>query len=1345
MRYLFVLLICIICGTISAHNITIKTSKHGVVNSDYIEAEEGQMITLQIQPEYGYILDKISGEATIAPKATYTEQAPIVERGSNYTYNQLCKYYKNSWWLFFGTEKSSHYYAIRRGNALTLEHNRTMEFMNTTIWKCVRKGISPDLFVPADSIKEDVIITRVDKNTYTFIMPDGDVVIDTSFLDDPYMVKSIEIGVSEIVLNAGEITTLSYTLYPNNVQEKTVIWSSNNTVIAEVNESGMLTAKKAGKCAITIKAQSNPNAKATCEVTVIQPVESITLNESSVTMTQLGEMKQLTANVQPGDASNKAVSWMSSNTGVCTVSTNGTVVATGYGKAMIVATTVDGGLPASCVVSVVKPSQPITLTAKNYNKVYGDENPTFGFTIAGEDLEGTPQITCDATKTSPVGTYPIVIKKGSVTNDQVTYVNGMLTITKAPLTISAGNYAKRQGEANPAFKATYEGFKNGETESVLTVKPMLGTTVSASTAPGEYEVTVSGAEAKNYDISYVKGKLTVNQAEAVTITADNKTIAYGDAIPELTFSVNGAGLSGSPQISCAATPSSPVGTYPIVIKKGSVANYNDTYVNGTLTITKAPLIISAGNYAKRQGEANPAFKATYEGFKNGETESVLTVKPMLSTTVSASTAPGEYDVTVSGAEATNYNISYVKGKLIVNQAEAVTITADNKTIVYGEAIPELTFSVNGAELSGSPQISCAATSSSPVGTYPIVVKKGSVANYNDTYVNGTLTIAKAPLTISAGNYSKRQGEVNPTFKATYKGFKNGETESVLTVKPKFSTTVNASTAPGEYDVTVSGAEAKNYDISYVKGKLTVTSATAVIITADDKTITYGEAIPELTYSVDGATLVGTPEITCDVTATSPVGTYPIVIKKGSVTNYNDTYINGTLTITKAPLTISAGNYAKRQGEANPAFKATYEGFKNGETESVLTVKPTITTTADETTAPGKYDVTVGGAEAKNYEISYVQGKLTVNAAESVTVTADNKTITYGDAIPQLTYKVSGATLNGMPEITCEATSESPVGTYPIIIKRGSVTNYNDTYVSGTLTIVKAPLTISAGNYSKRQGEVNPTFKATYKGFKNGETESVLTIKPKISTTVNMSTVPGKYDVLVSGAEAQNYDISYVQGTLTVTSVAAVIVTADDKTITYGENIPDLTYSVNGAALNGTPEIYCEATSTSPVGTYPIVVKRGSVTNPNDTYINGTLTIEKASQTLTWEQEFSDISQYDQVELLAVASSGLEVTYAIEGDPICEIVKIGDKQYIDCKSDGMTIIVAMQEGSNNYWATTKMYKPVLIKSATGINALEKGVDGDVRIFDASGHRLRKLQKGVNILKLSDGTTRKVFLK
>ena len=519
----------------------------------------------------------------------------------------------------------------------------------------------------------------------------------------------------------------------------------------------------------------------------------------------------------------------------------------------------------------------------------------------------------------------------------------------------------------------------------------------------------------------------------------------------------------------------------------------------------------------------------------------------------------------------------------------------------------------------------------------------------------------------------------------------------------------------------------------------------IIISADNKSIVYGDDIPNLTYSVDGTIKGGNPELYCEATSKSPVGTYPIIVKRGSVTNDNGTYISGTLTITKAPLTISAGNYTKRQGDENPTFKASYEGFKNGETENVLSVKPQFSTVVRTSTAPGDYIVNVWGAEAQNYTINYVTGKLTVIPEGTIIITADDKTITYGDAIPQLTYKVSGATLNGTPEITCEATSESPVGTYPIIIKRGSVTNYNDTYVSGTLTIVKAPLTISAGNYSKRQGEVNPTFKATYKGFKNGETESVLTVNPKISTTVNMSTAPGKYDVLVSGAEAQNYDISYVQGTLTVTSVAAVIVTADDKTITYGENIPDLTYSVNGAALNGTPEIYCEATSTSPVGTYPIVVKRGSVTNPNDTYINGTLTIEKASQTLTWEQDFSDISQYDQVELLAVASSGLEVTYAIEGDPICEIVKIGDKQYIDCKSDGMTIIVAMQEGSNNYWATTKMYKPVLIKSATGINALGKGVDGDVRIFDASGHRLRKLQKGVNILKLSDGTTRKVFLK
>ena len=70
----------------------------------------------------------------------------------------------------------------------------------------------------------------------------------------------------------------------------------------------------------------------------------------------------------------------------------------------------------------------------------------------------------------------------------------------------------------------------------------------------------------------------------------------------------------------------------------------------------------------------------------------------------------------------------------------------------------------------------------------------------------------------------------------------------------------------------------------------------------------------------------------------------------------------------------------------------------------------------------------------------------------VTVTAKSYTIKYGDALPKFEYTSEGATLKGTPEITCEATGQSPAGTYPIVITRGSITNYNVTFINGTLTI-----------------------------------------------------------------------------------------------------------------------------------------------------------------------------------------------------------------------------------------------------------------------------------------------------
>ena len=168
-------------------------------------------------------------------------------------------------------------------------------------------------------------------------------------------------------------------------------------------------------------------------------------------------------------------------------------------------------------------SDAVTLTARSYTRQYGEANPTFSYDVtSGSITSGTPTITCSATNTSPVGTYPIVISKGSVSNSDVTLVNGTLTITRAPLTISAGNYTKQEGEANPTFTPTFSGFKNNETKSVLTKQPTVTTTATTSSPAGTYPVTVNGAEAQNYSFNYVNGTLTVTPK---TVVSDNITFA----------------------------------------------------------------------------------------------------------------------------------------------------------------------------------------------------------------------------------------------------------------------------------------------------------------------------------------------------------------------------------------------------------------------------------------------------------------------------------------------------------------------------------------------------------------------------------------------------------------------------------------------------------------------------------------------------------------------------------------------------------------------------------------------------------------------------------------------------
>lgn len=198
------------------------------------------------------------------------------------------------------------------------------------------------------------------------------------------------------------------------------------------------------------------------------------------------------------------------------------------------------------IVSLDFVEEPVTVTADDLTMCYGDDRPSLTFTSVGEELEGSPSLRCSVSKTSPVGNYPINISRGSVINGKATFVDGTMTVKKAPLTITANSFTINQGDDLPAFIVTYMGFKNGEKADILTKQPIITCLATDSNTPGTYKINVSDAEADNYDITYVAGILTINKSSVdVEDINNNKLYTLTCKRGEMVVNAAGTGLTSS--------------------------------------------------------------------------------------------------------------------------------------------------------------------------------------------------------------------------------------------------------------------------------------------------------------------------------------------------------------------------------------------------------------------------------------------------------------------------------------------------------------------------------------------------------------------------------------------------------------------------------------------------------------------------------------------------------------------------------------------------------------------------------------------------------------------------------
>ncbi|WP_321348699.1 MBG domain-containing protein [Halopseudomonas oceani] len=430
---------------------------------------------------------------------------------------------------------------------------------------------------------------------------------------------------------------------------------------------------------------------------------------------------------------------------------------------------------------------------------------------------------------------------------------------------------------------------------------------------------------------------------------------------------------------------------------------------------------------------------------------------------------------------------------------------------------------------------------------------------------------------------------------------------------------------GSYELDLGGlySSQQGYDLVVSNGTLTINKAQATV-TANSGTTTYNGTEQSVSgFTVDGLVNGEDESVVTGVTTSGGKGTnagsYVLTVSGGSADNYELTYVDGTLAINKAQATVTANSGTTTyNGTEQSVSGFTVDGLVNGEDESVVTG---VTTSGGKGTNAGSYVFTVGGGNADNYELTFVDGALTINKAQA-TVTANSGTTTYNGT----EQSISGFTVDGLVNgedqsvvtgVNTSGGKGTNAGSYVLKVGGGSADNYELTYVDGTLTINKAQATVTANSGTTTYNGTEQSVSGfTVDGLVNGENESVLT---GVTTSGGKGTNAGSYVLTVGGGSADNYELTFVDGTLTINKAQATV-TANSSTTTYNgteQSVSGFTVDglVNGEEASVLTGITTSGGKGTNAGSYTLTAS-GADGNYELTFVDGTLTINKAQATVT---------------------------------------------------------------------------------------------------------------------------------
>jgi len=677
------------------------------------------------------------------------------------------------------------------------------------------------------------------------------------------------------------------------------------------------------------------------------------------------------------------------------------------------------------------------------DKIKGFENPDYYKYYSANNPDDTTPIQ------TPVNAGSYVLK---LTDAGRTYLKSLAPddpqaglYVSAIVTIDPKEIAAGIGDAT----VTYGGNDNGQ---FPTFSGNIGSDVE--TDPSNFEVTdasnskvsVSQLQAgKTYTISYTKdaqaklntdpnytiqsfgtGTLTVNK-RAITVKAQDHNKTYGDSTnPTLDLTsgsanglVNGDKID-SLNVKLTRQAGEAAGTYDITGQSNS-SNYDVTINKGIFTIAQKPITVTVGSSTITYGDSTPESKFTIDdGYSLVGNDGISDLGVTVTNPTDVKNV-GTYHIIGNAKNDGNYFVTVNNGILTVSP-KIVTVTAANKSKIYGDKDPELTLQdpsdvlVSGDDVSDL-NVTLTRKEGENVGEYDIngtPTDSTKVGNYNVTVKPGKFNITQKAVTVTAANSSKVYGDKDPelTLQDPSDVLVSGDSISDLKVKLTRDPGENVESYAISEITPTDPSESGNYKVTVLPGKFNITNR-AITVTIDSSKITYGDTIPIPTFKITAGSLVGKDEDSAlGVMLTNPtdvknVGTYYITGGVANNGNYAVTVNKGTLTIvpkTANPtvetnsITYGDTSLPKIGGSMDNASKDHNLEQSDFEVvdDSGNIQKP------EQLQVGGTYwiqytDVAKATLTAdKNYSFdSFGRAKLSVNA-EKANPTVETNTVTYGD-------------------------------------------------------------------------------------------------------------------------------------------------------------------------------------------------------------------------------------------------------------------------------------------------------------------------------------------------------------